>query len=158
MNKIPMTQEGAKKLREELDHLKNVKRSEITKAIAEARELGDLKENAEYHAAREEQGLCEARINLIESKLSNIQVIDVTKLKNNGKVVFGCTVTIINNENNQKISYKIVGDEESDVKNNLISVSSPISRALIGKTEEEEVVVITPCGEVEYQILKVEYI
>ena len=154
MNKIPMTTEGAKKLKEELDHLKTSKRLEITKAIAEARELGDLKENAEYHAAREEQGLCEARINLIESKLANIQVIDIADIKNEGKVVFGATVTIINLETNQETKYKIVGDEESDIKKQLISISAPIARALIGKKLNEEVLVITPAGEVEYKIIK----
>ena len=141
MKKIPMTKEGVKKLREELEYLKSHKRAEITKAIAEARELGDLKENAEYHAAREEQGLCEARVNLIESKLSNIQVIDVTTIKNEGLVIFGSTVTIMHLDTEKTLSYKIVGDEESDVKSNLISVSSPIARALIGKRVDEEIVV-----------------
>lgn len=158
MNKIPMTQKGAQKLKEELEHLKTSKRAEITKAIAEARELGDLKENAEYHAAREEQGLCEARISLIESKLSNIQIIDITKIKNEGKVVFGCTVTILNLNTEQETTYKIVGDEESNVKQKMISISAPIARALIGKNLDEEVIVLTPSGEVEYQITKIEYI
>jgi transcription elongation factor GreA len=158
MKRVPMTVAGAQKLREELEHLKFDRRPKITDAIAEARELGDLKENAEYHAAREEQGLCEARIRSIEEKLSNVQIIDVTKITNSGRVIFGATVTILNLNTEETTTYKIVGDDESEIKNNLISVNSPIARGLIGKQVEDEVVIITPAGEIEYEIMSVEHL
>ena len=149
---IPMTVEGERLLREELNRLKTVDRPRIITAIAEAREHGDLKENAEYHAAREQQGFCEGRIQEIEGKLSDARVIDVTALPKTGKVIFGVTVTIINVDTDESKTYKIVGDDEADIKQNKISVSSPIARALIGKEEGEVVVVKTPGGDVEYEI------
>ncbi|CAG9297504.1 transcription elongation factor GreA [Celerinatantimonas diazotrophica] len=158
MNQIPMTVRGAQKLREELDHLKTVRRPEITAAIAEAREHGDLKENAEYHAAREQQGFCEGRIQEIEAKLSNVQVIDVSKIPNNGKVIFGATISLVNLDTEKEVEYRIVGDDEADIKQNLISVNSPIARALIGKELDDVVEVKTPGGVVEYEITNVEYI
>lgn len=158
MNKVPMTEIGANLLREELDMLKRVRRPKITEAIATARELGDLKENAEYHAAREEQGLCEARIRDIEGKLSNAQIIDVAKMENTGKVIFGVTVTLINLDTDAKVTYRIVGDDEANIKENLISVNSPIARGLIGKSQDDEVSIQTPGGITEYEIIKVEYI
>lgn len=158
MQPIPMTLRGAEKLREELEHLKSVRRPEIIAAIAEAREHGDLKENAEYHAAREQQGFCEGRIKDIEGKLSNAQVIDVTKLPNNGRVIFGATVKILNLDSEEEQTYRIVGDDEADIKQNLISVNSPIARGLVGKEAEDVVVIKTPGGEVEYEIVSVEYL
>ncbi|WP_130537230.1 transcription elongation factor GreA [Thiomicrorhabdus indica] len=158
MNKHPMTKEGADALQEELNHLKKVERPRITDAIAEAREHGDLKENAEYHAAREQQGLTEARIKQIEGLLSNAQVIDVTKLPQTGKVVFGVTVQLLNLDTDEEVTYKIVGNEEADLKHNKVSVNSPIARALIGKEAGEEVVVQAPSGNIDYEILEVEYL
>ncbi|GAC12926.1 transcription elongation factor GreA [Aliiglaciecola lipolytica] len=158
MNQFPMTAKGAEMLRVELNELKSVKRPQIIQSIAEAREHGDLKENAEYHAAREQQSFCEGRIQDIEGKLSNAQIIDVTKITNNGKVIFGATVTIINLDSDEETTYKIVGDDESDIKNNLISVNSPIARGLIGKEEDDIVTIQTPAGTVEYEISQVEYI
>ncbi|OOF38566.1 transcription elongation factor GreA [Rodentibacter mrazii] len=158
MKQIPMTMRGAELLREELDFLKNVRRPEIIKAIAEAREHGDLKENAEYHAAREQQGFCEGRIQEIEGKLANSQVIDVTKLPNNGKVIFGATVVLVNTDTEEEISYKIVGDDEADIKSGLISVNSPIARGLIGKELDDTVSIVTPGGAVEFEIIEVDYI
>ncbi|MGR6981178.1 transcription elongation factor GreA [Testudinibacter sp. P27/CKL/0425] len=157
MKQIPMTVRGAEKLKEELDYLKNVRRPEIIKAIAEAREHGDLKENAEYHAAREQQGFCEGRIQDIEAKLSNCQIIDITKLKNNGKVIFGATVVLMNVETEEEMQYKIVGDDEADIKSGLISVNSPIARGLIGKEVEDNVIITTPGGKVEFDIVDVLY-
>ncbi|WP_026958543.1 transcription elongation factor GreA [Aliagarivorans taiwanensis] len=157
MQAIPMTVRGADQLREELEHLKTVRRPAIIDAIAEAREHGDLKENAEYHAAREQQGFCEGRIQEIEAKLSNVQVIDVTKMPNNGKVIFGATVTLLNLDTEGEVTYQIVGDDEADLKQNMISVNSPIARALIGKQLDDEVTVHTPGGEVDYEITEVEY-
>ncbi|AYN24687.1 transcription elongation factor GreA [Buchnera aphidicola] len=157
-NLIPMTVRGAEKLREELEKLKNVKRPRITIEIAEARKHGDLKENAEYHSAREAQSFCEGRIQEIESKLSNSQIIDITKISNDGRVVFGSTVTILNIKNNQVFTYQIVGDDESDFKKNLISINSPMSRGLIGKTVNTIATICTPSGNVEYKILKIDYI
>ncbi|WP_028108604.1 transcription elongation factor GreA [Ferrimonas futtsuensis] len=157
MTQVPMTVVGAQQLREELEHLKHTKRPAISQAIAEARELGDLKENAEYHAAREEQGLCEARVRDIESKLSTAQVIDVTKIPNNGRVIFGATVTILNVETDEEVTYRIVGDDEADLKQRMISVNSPIARSLVGKELDDVVVVKAPGGEVEYEIIEVEY-
>lgn len=158
MQKHPMTKEGADRLQEELTRLKKVERPRITEAIAEAREHGDLKENAEYHAAREQQGLNEARIKHLEGVLSNAQIIDVASLNANGKVVFGATVKLLNVETDVEVVYRIVGNEESDVKQNKISINSPIARALIGKEEGDEVVVQAPSGDIEYEILEVSYI
>jgi transcription elongation factor GreA len=156
--KFPMTEKGAEKLRLELEDLKKVQRPRIVQAIAEAREHGDLKENAEYSAAREQQSFCEGRINEIEGKLSNAQIIDVTKIPHTGKVLFGTTVTMINLETEQAMTYQIVGDDEADVKANKISVNSPIARALIGKEEGDVVIVRAPGGDVDYEIDKVEHI
>lgn len=153
-----MTVVGAELLRNELELLKFEKRPQIAEAIGEARELGDLKENAEYHAAREEQGLCEARIRDIEGKLSNAQIIDVTKMENTGKVIFGTTVTILNIDTDEEMTYRIVGEDEANIKENLISVSSPIARGLVGKQLDDEVTINTPGGLTEYEITAVEYI
>ncbi|RJG51359.1 transcription elongation factor GreA [Motilimonas pumila] len=158
MNQFPMTARGAELLRDELEQLKTVKRPAIIEAIAEAREHGDLKENAEYHAAREEQGFCEGRIQEIEAKLSNVQIIDVTKMANNGKVIFGSTVTILNTETDDEVTYRIVGDDEADIKKNQISVNSPIARGLIGKELDDVANIQTPGGTVEFEIIEVEYI
>ncbi|QCI18918.1 transcription elongation factor GreA [Buchnera aphidicola] len=158
VNLIPMTVRGAEKLRKELEQLKNVKRPRIILEIAKAREHGDLKENAEYHSAREEQSFCEGRIKEIELKLSNCQIIDITKIPNDGRVVFGSTVTILNIKNNEIFTYQIVGDDESDFKKNLISINSPMSRGLIGKTVNTITTIFTPSGNIEYKILKIDYI
>ena len=158
MNQIPMTERGAEQLRQELKRLKTEDRPRIVEAIADAREHGDLKENAEYHAAREQHGFCEGRIQEIESKLSNAQIIDVTKVPNNGKVIFGSTVTVYNTKTDEEVTYQIVGDDEADIKSNLISVSSPIARALIGKEIDDIATVTTPNGEVEYEVVEVKYI
>ncbi|CAM3743329.1 transcription elongation factor GreA [Avibacterium gallinarum] len=157
MQQIPMTVRGAAQLREELEFLKNVRRPEIIKAIAEAREHGDLKENAEYHAAREQQGFCEGRIQEIEGKLANSQIIDVTKMPNNGKVIFGATVVLVNVNTDEEVTYQIVGDDEADIKQGLISVNSPIARGLIGKEVDDSVTIATPGGTVEFDIIEVEY-
>lgn len=157
MEKVPMTVRGEQLLRAELERLMK-RRPLITQAIAEARELGDLKENAEYHAAREEQGICEAQIRDIEYKLSVAQVIDISKMNNTGKVIFGSTVTVIDSHTDDEVTYKIVGDDEADIKQNLISVNSPIARGLIGKEEGDEVSIQTPGGVKEFEIDKVEYI
>ena len=148
----PMTIEGGERLREELVNLKNVVRPAISKAIGEAREHGDLRENAEYHAAKERQGFTEARIRDIEGKLGDAQVIDVTRIKPTGKVVFGATVTLFDLETDAEVSYKIVGEDEADIKDDKISVMSPLARALIGKAEGDEVRVNTPAGQHEYEI------
>lgn len=153
-----MTTIGAKKLHEELDELKNITRPRIIVAIAEARAHGDLKENAEYHAAREQQSFAEGRIADIEAKLSNAQIIDVTKIDGRGKVVFGATVKIENTETEERISYRIVGADESNIKVKLISINSPIARALIGKEVGDLAMVMAPIGEIEYEILSVQYI
>ena len=158
MVQYPMTAKGAETLRSELEHLKTVKRPEIVNAIAEAREHGDLKENAEYHAAREQQGFCEGRIQDIEAKLSNAQIIDISKLSNNGKVIFGTTVTIVNIDSDEEVTYRIVGDDEADIKQNLISVNSPIARGLIGKMVDDEIAIETPGGTMEYEIINVQYL
>ena len=152
MDKFPMTPEGEKILRDELNHRKNVERLRISKMIGEAREHGDLKENAEYHSAREEQGLNEARIRDIESRLSNAEVIDISQIKNIGKVVFGSTVTLINVDTEDEKTYKIVGEDEADIKKSKISITSPIARSLIGKEEGDIVVVNTPGGQLEFEI------
>lgn len=156
--KFPMTIHGAEKLAQELEDLKKVQRPRIVQAIAEARAHGDLKENAEYSAAREQQSFCEGRIQEIEGKISNAQIIDVTKIPHTGKVIFGTTVRILNLETEQTVVYQIVGDDEADVKANKISVNSPIARALVGKEEGDIVVVKAPGGEVEYEIESVEHI
>ena len=158
MKQIPMTVRGAEQLREELDFLKNVRRPQIIAAIAEAREHGDLKENAEYHAAREQQGFCEGRIQEIEGKLGSAQIIDVTKVQNNGKVIFGATVTLTNVETDEEVTYRIVGDDEANIKEGLISVNSPIARGLVGKEVDDSVTITTPGGKVEFDIIDVEYI
>ena len=158
MDKIPMTVQGAEALREELDRLKSEERPRIVKAIAEAREQGDLRENAEYQYAKEEQGFIEGRVLDLEGKLSNAQIIDVTKIPCAGKVIFGVTVMLMNRDNDEEITYQIVGDEESDIKVNKLSIYSPIARALIGKKEGDEVSVETPGGQVEYEILEVQHI
>ena len=158
MNQTPMTVRGAEKLREELEYLKNISRPKIIEAIAEARAHGDLKENAEYHAAREQQGFCEGRIQDIEGKLSKAQIIDVTKLANNGRVVFGATVMLLKSDTEEEIRYRIVGDDEADIKEGLISINSPIARGLIGKEVDDVVIVKTPAGDVEYEILEVKYL
>lgn len=155
--KVPMTARGAEKLREELVHLKSVMRPRIIDAIAEARAHGDLKENAEYHAAREQQGFAEGRIAEIEAKLSNAQIIDVTKLNAHGKVVFGATVELEEAGGSGAVIYQIVGDDEANIKESRISVSSPIARALIGKEEGDLVTVQAPGGEKKFEILAVEY-
>ena len=157
MNKTPMTISGAEALKDELKHRKTQERSRITSDIAEARAHGDLKENAEYHAAREQQSFNEGRIADIESKLSNSEIIDVTKVSANGRVVFGSTVQLANAEDGGEVSYRIVGEDEADIKLGLVSVTSPIARALIGKNAGDFVVVVAPRGETEYEILAVEY-
>jgi transcription elongation factor GreA len=157
MSKVPLTAKGAAKLREELKQLKSVERPKIIKAIAEAREHGDLKENAEYHAAREQQSFIEGRIKDIEGKLSHAQVIDVTKLDAGGKVVFGATVVVLELDNDAEFTYQIVGEDEADIKHNRVSVSSPIARALIGKQEGDDVFLQTPGGAREFEILEVRY-
>jgi len=157
-NKVPMTVDGANRLREELDELKKVTRPRIIAAIAEAREHGDLKENAEYHAAREQQSFCEGRIQEIEGKLSHSQVIDITKIPCTDKVIFGVTVDIINVDSDETKTYQIVGDDEADVKVNKISINSPIARGLIGKEVGDEVTIKTPSGEVVYEIEQVKHL
>ena len=157
MQRYPMTPQGHAALEEELKQLKTVDRPRITAAIAEAREHGDLKENAEYHAAREQQGFCEARIRDIEAKLGGAEVIDPLKLPQDGRVVFGVTVVIENLDTEEQKRYKIVGDDEADFKANKISINSPIARGLIGKSEGDEAKIQTPSGEVEYEIIEVLY-
>ena len=158
MNKVPMTARGAEQLREELHRLKSVERTRVIAAIAEARAHGDLKENAEYHAAKEQQGFIEARINHLEHSLSHSHIIDVTTMTNNGKVIFGATVTVIAGDNDLQVTYQLVGDEEGDIKNGRLSISAPIARALIGKEVGDIITAQTPAGPVEYEILRVEYI
>ena len=158
MNKFPLTQQGVDALKDELTQLKSVDRPAVIQAIAEARAHGDLKENAEYHAAREQQGFIEGRIQEIEGKLSNSQVIDVTKLNAEGRIVFGTTVKLTNLENSDEVNYQIVGEDEADLENGKISVGSPISRALIGKEEGDIAVVKAPSGDIEYEIKEVLYI
>ncbi len=158
MNKVPITVKGAEKLREELAHLKSVVRPRIIAAIAEARAHGDLKENAEYHAAREQQGFAEGRIKEIEGKLANCQIIDVTRLNADGKVVFGVTVELADVDTDKEVAYQIVGEDEADIKEGRISITSPIARALIGKRAGDTAVVKAPGGDKEYEILAVKYI
>ncbi len=157
MSKVPLTVRGAEKLREELNQLKGVARPEVIKAIAEARAHGDLKENAEYHAAREQQGFIEGRIKEIEGKLSHAQVIDVTTMNADGRVVFGATVDVYEEEVDEQHTFQIVGDDEADIKAGLISISSPMARALVGKSEGDVAVVETPNGLRHMEILEVRY-
>ena len=158
MQREPMTIQSAEALKEELNELKTVKRPQISNDIAEARAHGDLKENAEYHAAREQQGFIEGRILEIEAKLSNAQIIDVTKIANQGKVIFGATVHLTNMETEEQVVYRIVGQDEADLSKGLLSISSPVARALIGKEEGDDVEVNAPSGEIAYEISAVEYI
>ncbi len=158
MQRTPLTLKGAERLREEMAHLKKVVRPQIIAAIAEARAHGDLKENAEYHAAREQQSFTEGRIRHLESELSGAQVIDITKLNPGGKVVFGATVTLYDTDKDTEITYQVVGDLESDIKEFRIAITSPIARAMIGKQEGDEIVVNAPGGELIYEIVSVEYI
>jgi len=158
MNRTPLTHHGAERLRAEAVHLKKVVRPQIIAAIAEARAHGDLKENAEYHAAREQQSFTEGRIQHLEGALSGAQIIDVTKLNTGGKVVFGATVTLYNVESEAEISYQVVGDLEADIKELRIAITSPIARAMIGRQEGDEIVVKAPAGELIYEIVTIEYI
>ncbi len=157
-DRVPMTKLGEARLREELQTLKSKDRPRVIAAIAEAREHGDLKENAEYHAAREQQSFIEGRIQEVEGKLSSAQVIDVTTMENTGKVIFGTTVHLLNVDTDEQVVYQIVGEDEADIKAGKISVSSPIARALIGKNEGDVVAIRVPSGTVEYEIEEVEYI
>ena len=158
MSKVPLTQAGADALRAELNDLKSVQRPKVISAIAEAREHGDLKENAEYHAAREQQSFIEGRIKDIEGKLSNAQIIDVTQMIGNGKVIFGATVDLLDLSTDETVTYRIVGDDEADIKAGLISFSSPLARAIIGKSEGDDIDFQAPGGLREYEIEKVQYI
>lgn len=158
MSKIPLTAKGAEKLRAELDQLKRVERPRIIEAIAEARAHGDLKENAEYHAAREQQSFAEGRIKDIEGKLSNAQIIDVTTLAANGRVVFGATVRVLELDKDEELTYQIVGEDEADLKLGMISIGSPIARCLIGKSEGDIASVTAPGGIREFEIVDVQYI
>jgi len=158
MNKVPMTVRGHELLRDELKQLKSVDRPQVIQSIAEARAHGDLKENAEYHAAKEQQGFIEGRIKECEGKLSNLQVIDVTEVNANGKIVFGSTVELLDVSTDKEITYKIVGEDEADIKQGLISFTSPISRALIGKNEGDEITFSAPGGEKEYEVISVTYV
>ncbi len=157
MSKPPVTAKGAQQLREQLKEFKTVDRPRISAAIAEARAHGDLSENAEYHAAREQQSFLEGRIGMIETALADAQIIDVSTLNANGKVVFGTTVDLVNVENEEEVTYQIVGEVEADIEKLLISVTSPIARALIGKEVDDVVEVNAPSGVIEYEILKVRY-
>ncbi|WP_433851670.1 transcription elongation factor GreA [Stenotrophomonas nitritireducens] len=156
--RAPITLKGAQRLREELDHLKSDKRPKVIAAIAEAREHGDLKENAEYHAAREEQGFIEGRIKQLEGELSHAEIIDISKLNAGSKVVFGATVTLADVESDEEKRYQIVGDLEADIKLGLIAISSPVARALIGKNEGDTVAIAAPAGQREYEIVSVQYL
>jgi len=156
--RIPLTLKGAQRLRQELEQLKSVQRPAVIAAIAEARAHGDLKENAEYHAAREQQGFIEGRIKQLESELSHAQVIDISQLNVGNKIVFGATVTLADMDTDEEKRYQIVGDLEADIKHGLIAVSSPVARALIGKYEGDSVSISAPGGQQEYEVIKVEYI
>ena len=158
MNKEPITINGLNKLKAELENLKNVQRPKIVEAIAEARSHGDLKENAEYHAEKEQQALIKSRVIAINDLIARANVIDVTKIENDGKVIFGSTVHVIDLESNQEIAYRLVGQDEADIKKNLIFFKSPIGKALIGKNKNEMITVITPSGERNFEIINVEYI
>ncbi|GAB6040271.1 transcription elongation factor GreA [Endothiovibrio diazotrophicus] len=157
MSKVPLTVRGAEMMRTELEELKRVKRPAVIQAIAEARAHGDLKENAEYHAAREQQGFIEGRIKELEAKLSNAQIIDPTAVNANGKVIFGCTVDLVDVESDEEMTYQLVGEDEADIKQGRISISSPIARALIGKEEGDIAAVQAPGGVREYEIAEVRY-
>jgi len=157
MSKVPMTVRGYELLQDEVKKLKSVDRPAVIKAIAEARAHGDLKENAEYHAAKDQQGFIEARIKEIEGKLSHVHVIDVTAIDARGKIVFGSTVELLDEETGKEITYKIVGEDEADIKNGLISFSSPIARAMIGKNEADIVEFNAPGGEKSYEVIQVRY-
>ena len=158
MEKEPITVKGLENLKSELENLKNVQRPKIVAAIAEARSHGDLKENAEYHAAKEQQGLIEGRVLAINDLIARANVIDVTKIENNGKVIFGATIKVQNLESNKEISYRLVGQDEADIGKNLIFYKSPIGKALIGKSKGEMVSVTTPSGEKNFEILEVKYV
>jgi len=158
MDKEPITVKGLENLKSELEDLKNVQRPKVVEAIAEARSHGDLKENAEYHAAKEQQALIESRVVAINDLIARANVIDVTKIENNGKVIFGSTVKLQDLETNKKINYKLVGQDEADIKKNLIFFKSPIGKALVGKDKGEMVTVNTPSGQKNFEILDVEYI
>lgn len=158
MKKVPMTVEGAERLRQELHELKTVMRPKVIQAIAEAREHGDLRENAEYHAAKEQQGFIEGRIAELDDKLANAEIIDVRTLNAAGKVVFGATVELVDEETGEEVTYQIVGDDEADIKQRRISVSSPIARALIGKEEGDIAEVQAPGGTRSYEIVGVKYV
>ncbi len=158
MTRVPLTARGAEKLREELKRLKSVDRPAVITAIAEARAHGDLKENAEYHAAKEQQGFIEGRIKEIESKLSRAEIIDVTRLTADGRVVFGATVDLLDENDGSEITYQIVGEDEADIKHGRVSVGSPIARALIGKQEGDVVDVQAPGGVRSYEIVEVRYV
>ena len=158
MEKEPITVKGLENLKSELENLKNVQRPKIVAAIAEARSHGDLKENAEYHAAKEQQGLIEGRVLAINNLIARANVIDVTKIENNGKVIFGATIKVQNLESNKEISYRLVGQDEADIGKNLIFYKSPIGKALIGKSKGEMVSVTTPSGERNFEILEVKYV
>lgn len=156
--RAPLTSKGAVRLREELEQLKSVKRPQVIAAIAEARAHGDLKENAEYHAAREQQGFIEGRIKQLEGDLSHAQVIDVSRLDAGSRVVFGATVVLADVDTDEEKRYQIVGDLEADIKQGMIAISSPLARALIGKNEGDSVVIDAPAGQREYEIISVEYL
>ncbi len=157
MDKVPLTVNGAEKLRTELQELKHTDRPRVIQAISEAREHGDLKENAEYHAAREQQGFVEARIKDLEAKLSNAQIIDITKIDGGGKVIFGATVELEDIDSGDSVTYQLVGEDEADIKEGRISITSPIARALIGKEEGVSVTVQVPSGSREFEIIEVKY-
>lgn len=158
MNRVPITERGAEALRAELRKLKSESRPNVIKAIAEARAHGDLSENAEYHAAREQQGFIEGRIQELEGKLGNAQIIDVTQMENTGKVIFGATVDLEDEDSGAKVTYQIVGEDEADIKAGRISFSSPIARGLIAKSEGDSVEVVTPGGRRNYEIVAVRYV
>jgi transcription elongation factor GreA len=157
MSKVPLTVRGAERLREELKRLKGVDRPKVIQAIAEARAHGDLKENAEYHAAREQQGFIEGRIQDIEGKLGNAEIIDVTQMNANGKVIFGATVQLADEDSGNEVTYQIVGEDEADIKAGRISINSPIARGLIGKEQGDVVTIRTPAGEKQFEIIEVKY-
>ena len=158
MDKVPMTNDGAELLKKELKKLKSIDRPNVTQAIKEAREKGDLKENAEYHAAREQQSFIEGRIKDIEGKLSNAQIIDIKSIPESSKVIFGSTVTILKTDDNKQMTYKLVGEDEANLKDKKISITSPIARSLVGKDKGDVVEIKTPDGSSEYEIVEVKYV
>ena len=158
MDKVPMTNDGAELLKKELKKLKSIDSPNVTQAIKEAREKGDLKENAEYHAAREQQSFIEGRIKDIEGKLSNAQIIDIKSIPESSKVIFGSTVTILKTDDNKQMTYKLVGEDEANLKDKKISITSPIARSLVGKDEGDVVEIKTPDGSSEYEIVEVKYV